>query len=355
MSKTWTEAELQKHIDNEIQESLNLDYKSADALEQTDSKKREITKDVSAMANSAGGVIIYGIQEYKQPDKKHLPEKIDPINQTKFSKEWLEQVINNIQPRINGVIINPIPLISGTNDVVYVVEIPQGTTAHQARDNRYYKRYNFESITMEHHEIIDVMGRSKYPIIDLSFIVDVRKISFVPTRKVRLLIKAKNVGQVYAQYVNCRVYLPKSLAYHKISIFGSDDITIGEQKYYKLDNKNTRRDTLRMDENTITKGISWFDPILPSGEHIWEWELPRDFRPENLNNSEKILWEVFADNAPKRSGGIQVDEIEYLTQDEHPYRVYKAAPAKDRFLILILIVLLAAISIYFIWLFGFKS
>jgi len=42
------------------------------------------------MANSAGGIIIYGIKEYDEADKRHLPEKIDPIQQNVFSKEWLE-------------------------------------------------------------------------------------------------------------------------------------------------------------------------------------------------------------------------------------------------------------------------
>ncbi|MBI4641109.1 MAG: hypothetical protein HY731_10470, partial [Candidatus Tectomicrobia bacterium] len=45
------------------------------------------------------GTIIYGVKEYLAPDKKHLPEKLDGIDRTQFSKEWLEQVINgNIEP-----------------------------------------------------------------------------------------------------------------------------------------------------------------------------------------------------------------------------------------------------------------
>jgi hypothetical protein len=50
-------------------------------------------------------------------------------------------------------------LASGPNDVAYVVEIPQSETAHPALDNRYYKRFNFESVPMADHEIRDVMHR----------------------------------------------------------------------------------------------------------------------------------------------------------------------------------------------------
>jgi len=106
----WDQARIQQHINDEIQESLTLEYKAADSLGKSEGKKTEITKDVSAMANSSGGVIVYGIKEYDASDKRHLPEKIDPVEQDKYSKEWLEQIINNVRPRIDGLIVHPVPL-----------------------------------------------------------------------------------------------------------------------------------------------------------------------------------------------------------------------------------------------------
>ena len=90
MSEKWTQTNLQQYISDKTQESLALEYKGAASLDKADKKKTEITKDVSSMANSAGGIIIYGIKEYDEADKRHLPEKIDPIQQNVFSKEWLE-------------------------------------------------------------------------------------------------------------------------------------------------------------------------------------------------------------------------------------------------------------------------
>lgn len=133
----WDQARLERYITEGIEESLTLDYKAAASLDKSDKKKIEITKDVSAMANSAGGIIIYGIAEFQDKACEHLPEKLDPVDRTAFSKEWLEHIIGNIQPRIDGVIIHPVPISSATNDVVYVVEIPQSHTAHQAKDHRY--------------------------------------------------------------------------------------------------------------------------------------------------------------------------------------------------------------------------
>jgi hypothetical protein len=50
----WDEDDLQTLILNGTQESIELDYKACDALAQTEGKKNELSKDVSAFANSAG-------------------------------------------------------------------------------------------------------------------------------------------------------------------------------------------------------------------------------------------------------------------------------------------------------------
>src|SRR5436190_12199869 len=97
MTKVWDEAELQRHITDGVEESLTLDYKAAGGLSKDAAKKTDITKDVSAMGHSAGGTIIYGIKEKPAPDN-NKPERIDPIDRTQFSKEWLETIINLIRP-----------------------------------------------------------------------------------------------------------------------------------------------------------------------------------------------------------------------------------------------------------------
>ncbi|RYX85171.1 ATP-binding protein [bacterium] len=156
----WNQEKLQYYIDNQIEEDINLDYKAAGSLQNTDGKKNEISKDVSAFANSNGGIIIYGMTE-KNDAAKYLPEAIDPLDRIQFSKETLEQIINSrISPRIQGIIIHPITIgDAADNKVVYVVEIPQSNTAHQAADKKYYRRYNFQSIPMDDWEIKDIINR----------------------------------------------------------------------------------------------------------------------------------------------------------------------------------------------------
>ncbi len=141
-----------------VEESITLDYKAADSLEITDKKKSEIAKDISAFANSAGGHIIYGINEIN-----HKPTSISPIDGIQITKEWLEQVIQTrIQRKIEGLIIQPIRINQDIKTTVYVVKVPESSLApHMTSDKKFYKRYNFESVQMEEYEIRNLYNRKE--------------------------------------------------------------------------------------------------------------------------------------------------------------------------------------------------
>jgi hypothetical protein len=160
-----TKDDLQRLVDEEIQESLTLDYKASPSLARDSRSRDELCKDVTAFANSAGGQIIYGIVE-----KDRKPVKVD--SGTDLSREWIEQVIDsNVQPRLDGLVITPVPVDSGR--YAYVLTIPQalGRAPHQAPDKKYYKRQNFQSGPMEDYEIRDAFRRTTTPelYVDLAF------------------------------------------------------------------------------------------------------------------------------------------------------------------------------------------
>ena len=62
MQQNKTINDLQKLIQNEIEESTVLEYKGSFA-KQNPKWKEELAKDISALANSNGGTIIFGIRE----------------------------------------------------------------------------------------------------------------------------------------------------------------------------------------------------------------------------------------------------------------------------------------------------
>ncbi len=157
----YTLQDLNDFIQLEVEENRHLDYKDGEAL--SPNEISEITKDVSSFANSDGGIIIYGVGEDK---KTHTPNSYAPITNPKITKEWLEQKINIIQPKIKGMLIFPIRLNKKATKSIYIVKIPKSDDApHMADDKRYYKRGNFSSEPMYSDEVRDCFFRFSSPLL----------------------------------------------------------------------------------------------------------------------------------------------------------------------------------------------
>ncbi len=152
----YTLEDIQSLITNGVEESLYLDYKRA--FGDKDKARFDITKDVSSFANSDGGIIVYGVEERNQK-----PQKITPINGYDFTKEWIESIIQSIRPRIEDIKIFPIR-VEGIEKSIYVVQIPSSEEMpHMAKDNKYYKRCNFESTPMEEYEVKNRYFKTSIP------------------------------------------------------------------------------------------------------------------------------------------------------------------------------------------------
>jgi predicted HTH transcriptional regulator len=153
----YTIEDINDLIINQAEESIYLDFKEAGALDKSERKRIDISKDVASFANSDGGIIVYGLKEVD-----HKASELSFVNGNEFTKEWLEQVINSgIQRRIEGVNIYPIRIDGDIKKSIYVIKIPVSFSApHLSKDNRYYKRYNFMSVPMEEYEVRQTYGRA---------------------------------------------------------------------------------------------------------------------------------------------------------------------------------------------------
>ena len=310
MARNWTESKLQNFITSEIEESLTLEYKSAEALDRVDAKKKEITKDVSAMANSAGGILIYGIAEFSVENKRHLPERITPVDRRKYPREWVEQIIQAIRPRIDGIVIHSVNLSSGETDVAFVIEIPQSNTAHQANDHRYYKRFNFQAVPMEDYEIRDVMFREQTPNIALNFLIEIGETFYNSDGKTaisfNLIVQARNNGSAFAQYV---------------AVFLDVPVMILEQVENKMNLKDGgkfyRHRLTNLNQEYADEQFKSNFPLLRSMTMNWKMPLNSEF--ENFQNEDlSVKWKIYADNALPKEGKISLKEIEIVDLRRKP-------------------------------------
>lgn len=323
-------------INDKVEESLSLDYKRADALigGKGDQLTKEVTKDVSAFANSAGGIIIYGIAE-GSGDAKHLPVSLSPISRRHFSKERLEHLINNIQPKVAGIEIIPISLSSAVDDAAYVVSIPASTTAHQCTDKRYYRRHNFEAVMMEDYEIRDVMNRNRFPILTLEVVLQLfytkpePLIGGMPSlgRSQGLqenfwwTFNARNIGGTVANYLQGSFSIPQaylhdhgnevSFDHMEFSVSNFLRTTYGSGLYTKASEPEYKRVLPLCDLELCSHRASPAALLMKQQEFA-------------------ITWKLFCDNAPPQEGVLTADDILVEMNDAFEREMAKMALPIER-------------------------
>ncbi|MCQ2960318.1 MAG: ATP-binding protein [Bacteroidales bacterium] len=202
--ETYTIKDIQDLIDNEVEESVHLEFKSAGALGKWDSKKAEMTKDVAAFANSDGGIIIYGLSECN-----HKASSLSFVDGTVFTKEWLEQVLNSgIQQKINGIKIYPIRNKSLIEQSVYVVKIPKSfNTPHMSKDRKFYRRYNFEAVPMEEYEVRELYNRKSQSKLLIQGYYIGRFAEMADSQVFHFLSQIENVGALPANSYKMNIYI----------------------------------------------------------------------------------------------------------------------------------------------------
>jgi hypothetical protein len=157
--ESYTEADILQLIESGAEEGLNLEFKQAEAIEDT----KEIAKDVAAMANAGGGIIIYGIEE-----QEHRAFAISFIDGQEYSKERLDQIISgNISRRIPDVKIYPIRIGGDLQQTIYLVKIPESPLAPHMTHGKYYRRYNFTTMTMAEYEVRNAYMKIQTPVLQL--------------------------------------------------------------------------------------------------------------------------------------------------------------------------------------------
>lgn len=155
------EDDIKTLVENKERESSILEFKQE--LSGTDHEKKEISKDVSAMANAEGGFVIFGIREVDGQAEEIVgtPKTIgrQPV------EVWIENVlITNVRPKIT-IIPKVINLTSSNDRALVVLNIPVSPrrphmVVTEGR-NAYYTRHNYQATYADEHEVRSMFTESK--------------------------------------------------------------------------------------------------------------------------------------------------------------------------------------------------
>ncbi|MFJ9627414.1 helix-turn-helix domain-containing protein [Streptomyces sp. NPDC101175] len=124
-----TEDDLQRAVDSQVPESADLDWKK-DFYQGTDAGKKELAKDVSAMANTVGGMVVIGVDDGKK-DHAHGLAPSEPAPGR--GEEWIRSVLANwIQPVVPNVGVRPVKSTVHEGKIYWFLTVPSSTQAPHA-------------------------------------------------------------------------------------------------------------------------------------------------------------------------------------------------------------------------------
>ncbi|HVS37477.1 MAG TPA: ATP-binding protein, partial [Gemmataceae bacterium] len=172
----WTETYLLSLIGQP--ESVTLEFKAGRALAKKEDKDRfikdQLSREVSAFANSEGGILVVGMEDDRNT-KPRVAKQLDGVpvgkgHAIESPDQWQQIVDSCVSPFLPGLRIKQIRL-SGNLEGLFalVVYVPPGNTAYQARDHLYYSRSEFEAKSLPDHEVRLRMMRGRVAQAQLHF------------------------------------------------------------------------------------------------------------------------------------------------------------------------------------------
>lgn len=248
-----------------------------------------------------------------------MPGAIDPVRRTSFTIETLQQIIESrIQPKISSVNIYAVPITEDT--AIYVVDIPQSTTAHQASDKKYYKRVNNESRPMEDYEIRDVMNRKSAITLSLALIPDLTRnqkragSEITYNYGMHFLVCVRNGGDRIAKYCLVELSADQHVVHRST---GDSYFTEEEGRLRQIFNFSNDRIVTRQETDALAEGQ--YHPILPNCERKLGWitvihnplkeAVPKPALTFFTAIDYTISWKIFSDEGQPNYGELDLRDL----------------------------------------------
>lgn len=284
-----------------------------------------LSKAISALANSGGGNLILGLKQSGKSWKVDDGGIAAQIGKT-TTREWLEDIIPNLVELPLQAFNVYEPVHQSENSTItagkeiFVIQVEDSSLApHQAIDKVYYGRVAGKSKPLSHRMVLDILNRRQYPHLEVAF-----SLAFVDDKdpnlhKIKgqhpiLTIQIENKGPVFAQYVNIVIFIPEYLI-EPVAIRNIlDGVPLRKDGigYIRIIRENVIPEIMSTDKQVVFRGPGRYTPILPGRKHSWDIPLINNFYNHSLyfkDDSPKLLWELYADNAKGQNGEIPLKQL----------------------------------------------
>jgi hypothetical protein len=284
--------DVQALIDNSVHESEVLEYKTASAAFD-DKGRREVAKDVSAMANSLGGVIIYGVAT--DSTLKSKPVRIEDVDPKCFAA--LDQVVNS---QVRPPVAFRKKLIPPDEPRLMIVDVPASEDPpHQSLyDKRYYRRSGEESIAMEHDLVAMHFGRRSGPVLEVKLETGGRVENFKGdpphSNNLSLRVMIENSG--------------KRLAHHVLAVFRFPErpqvvVLPGTPSVEPLGDLHPGKEAFQYSE-----ALGVIHPFTRRQITVFKIRVSREYFERHADEP-LIDWQVHADEMAMREGAATLRDL----------------------------------------------
>ncbi len=222
------------------QENLELEFKANDPRDTifengalTKPGKKILAKEISAFANSAGGVIIFGI-DCRKIDGVDQAEKLTPIPGISRAETTVRDAASELlQPRHDGIRVASILSKEGADAGYIVVDVPRSERRphrSEATDQKqYFKRSGGSAFAMEHYDIEDAFRRVSSPSLKLEVSYSFGMRVGIDEQHYKLDLALENTSDVTAKMISMQIWDRGG------AVFGEDRHTpvLIKQSFYK--------------------------------------------------------------------------------------------------------------------------
>ncbi len=218
------EAALRDAVANGVQESLTLDFKLASEGEVvfkedgtlTADGRKVIAKILSAFSNSAGGLVIFGV-ECKPVETVDCASRLVPVNNYQRAHSSLNSAVGDLlQPKNSGIAVHAFASDDDPLKGYLVIDVPRSDRrphrSEAAKQKGYFKRSGSNSYEMEHYDIEDAFRRQASP--DLELEIRLHRVAMSGVQHtIEMSFWVRNVGDVAADQTMLEIPDPQGRTY----------------------------------------------------------------------------------------------------------------------------------------------
>lgn len=294
---------VQSFLEPQTPEGLHIDYKCGNTFhpEKPKSEKvkfnEEFPKDVSALANTEGGIIIFGIAEPLVGGVTQYVEEL--VDFTCIKRERLETLISKINPPIKPKILF-IPSPHDAKRGFITVEVERSKTVHQSSDNLYYQRSGSSNSSITDSTIRALMNREVHPKLAIGI-----KLEIWRGDQYFLDLEVWNISSKMVSQHLIQIFFPFFFR-HKGRLMKFD----AENDYgtARLE-KCTRLNQLISGKSFVRIECKSEEPLFPSTVQNFRTLVKISTLNQGNDEGQFVRWKLNGDSSPQQGGKFAMEEF----------------------------------------------